>query len=176
MPITPDETDAFFARLLIVNLPNQFLGDKANPNLIEDLTTEKEMSALLGLVVRRLPRVLKDGISYTASHTIEENYLKYIRSSNPIRYFVETALRKDIDPKVYVIKTEVHEAYSQFCAKYKLRIESSYAFSRELKRQDFHDIQVRIGGKGQPKIWAWRNVRLIDWKKVKDDDQEVLEL
>ena len=40
----------------------------------------------------------------------------------------------------------------------------------------FHDIQVRIGGKDKPKTWAWRNVRLIDWKKVKDDDQEVLDL
>ena len=178
MPITPDETDAFFARLLIINFPNQFLGVKANPNLIDELTTDREISALLGLVgfVRRLPRVLKDGISYTASHTIEDNYLKYIRSSNPIRYFAETALREDIDPKVYVIKTEVHEAYSQFCTKYKLPIESSYAFSRELKKQGFRDIQVRIGGKDKPKIWAWRNVRLIDWKKVKDDDQEVLEL
>ena len=134
MPISPDETDAFFARLLIINFPNQFLGDKANPNLIEELTTEKEMSALLGLVVRRLPRVLKDGISYTASHTIEDNYLKYIRSSNPIRYFAETALREDIDPKVYVIKTDMYEAYSKFCDKIQTPIESSYAFSRELKK------------------------------------------
>ena len=132
------------------------------------------MSALLGLVVRRLPKVLKEGISYTASHAIED--VKYMRSSNPIRYFAETALREDIDSKVYVVKTEVHEAYSQFCAKYKLPIESSYAFSRELKKQGFRDIQVRIGGKDQPKIWAWRNVKLIDWKKVKDDDQAVLEL
>ena len=149
MPISPDETDAFFARLLIINFPNQFLGDKANPNLIDELTTDREMSALLGLVVRRLPKVLKEGISYTASHAIED--VKYMRSSNPIRYFAETALREDIDSKVYVVKTEVHEAYSQFCAKYKLPIESSYAFSRELKKQGFRDIQVRIGGKTNPK-------------------------
>ena len=176
MPISPDETDAFFARLLIINFPNQFLGDKANPNLIDELTTDREMSALLGLVVRRLSKVLKEGISYTASHAIEDNYVKYMRSSNPIRYFAETALREDIDSKVYVVKTEVHEAYSQFCAKYKLPIESSYAFSRELKKQGFRDIQVRIGGKDQPKIWAWRNVKLIDWKKVKDDIRRCPEL
>lgn len=34
MPKTPDDTDAFFVRLLIINFPNQFLGDKAIPDLI----------------------------------------------------------------------------------------------------------------------------------------------
>jgi hypothetical protein len=41
----------FFARLLIINFPNQFLGDKANPYLIEELTTPEEMSALLSLIL-----------------------------------------------------------------------------------------------------------------------------
>jgi P4 family phage/plasmid primase-like protien len=176
MPITPDETDAFFARLLIINFPNQFLGVKANPNLIEELTTEREMSALLGLVVRRLPRVLKEGILYTASHTIEDNYLRYIRSSNPIRYFVETALRVDNGANVYVTKTDMHAAYGKFCDKNKFGTESSYTFSRELKKHGFLDIQVRTGGKKEPKTWVWRNVKLINWEKPEDDDQEVLDL
>jgi phage/plasmid-associated DNA primase len=120
MPITPDETDAFFARLLIINFPHQFLGDKANPNLIAELTIENEMSALLSLVIRRLSRVLKNGISYTASHTIEDNYLRYIRSSDPIRYFAETALRIDNSPNVYVIKTDMYATYGKFCDKNKL--------------------------------------------------------
>ena len=113
MPISPDETDAFFARLLIINFPNQFLGDKAKPNLIEELTTEKEMSALLGLVVRRLPGVLKEGISYTASHTVEDNYLRYIRSSDPIRYFAERAIRADSGANVYVTKTDMSRRLCQ---------------------------------------------------------------
>jgi putative DNA primase/helicase len=176
MPITPDETDAFFARLLIINFPSQFLGDKANPNLIEELTTEKEMSALLGLVVRRLPRVLKDGISYTASHTIEDNYLRYIRSSNPIRYFSETALRVDNDVNAYVTKTDMYEAYDKFSDKNKLGTESSYTFSRELKKHGFFDVQIRKGGKKELKIWVWRNVKLIDWESPDNEDQEVLDL
>jgi len=176
LPITPDETDTYFARLLIINFPNQFLGDKANPNLIEELTTVSEMSALLSLVIRRLPRVLKDGISYTASHNIEENYLRYIRSSNPIRYFAETALRVDSGVDVYIAKTNMYEAYSKFCDKNKLGTESSYTFSRELKKHGFYDGQVRIGGKKQPKIWVWRNVKLTNWESPNDDDQEVLDL
>ena len=60
MPVTPDETDAFFARLIIINFPNQYLGDKANPYLLDELTTETEMSGLLSMLIRRLPTCLKD--------------------------------------------------------------------------------------------------------------------
>jgi putative DNA primase/helicase len=93
IPITPDESDAFFSRLLIINFPNQYLGDKANPYLIEELTTEEEMSALLSLVLKRLPRVLKNGISSKDS-TIEDNYVKYMQSSDPIRLFAEMSIKK----------------------------------------------------------------------------------
>jgi P4 family phage/plasmid primase-like protien len=84
IPITPDETDAFFARLVIINLPNQFLEDKADPHLIEKLTTEQELSGLLEVILKRLPRVLEKGI-YVSDNTIEQNYNKYIQSSNLIR-------------------------------------------------------------------------------------------
>ena len=128
------------------------------------------------MVIRRLPRVLKDGISYTASHTIEDNYLRYIRSSNPIRYFGETAIRVDSGVNAYVTKTDMYEAYCKFSGKNKLGTESNHSFSRELKKHGFYDVQVRIGGKKEPKIWVWRNVRLIDWESPDDEDQEVLDL
>lgn len=86
IPKTEDETDAFFSRLIIINFPNQFLGDKADPHLIDKLTTEEELSGLLKLILKRLPRVLKRGI-FTASSSIDENYSKYILSSNPVRAF-----------------------------------------------------------------------------------------
>ncbi|MGA7369817.1 MAG: hypothetical protein WBX01_11855 [Nitrososphaeraceae archaeon] len=46
------------------------------------------------MVLRRLPRVLKEGIS-TASSSIDENYEKYILSSNPVRAFFEAAIEYD---------------------------------------------------------------------------------
>ena len=59
IPMTEDETDAFFSRLIIINFPNQFLGNKDDPHLIRKLTTEEELSGLLRIILRRLPRVLK---------------------------------------------------------------------------------------------------------------------
>jgi putative DNA primase/helicase len=62
IPKTEDESDAFFSRLIIINFPNQFLGDKADPSLIDKLTTEEELSGLLKLILKRLPGVLTRGI------------------------------------------------------------------------------------------------------------------
>jgi putative DNA primase/helicase len=173
IPETPDETDAFFARPLIINFPNQFIGEKANPNLINELAIESEMSALLGLLVRRVPRILKDGISYEKAHSIEQNYNKYIRSSQPIRYFAETALRKDDEVNAHIALDEMYESYCNFCDHHKLTKESDYVFSRELKKQGYDNKTVKRSGIVTRK---WVHVKIIDWKNPKDDDQEMLDL
>ena len=96
IPMAEDETDAFFSRLIIINFPNQFLGNKADPIIIRKLTTDDELSGLLRITLRRLPRVLKEGISTTSS-SIDENYEKYILSSYPVRAFFEAVLEHDKD-------------------------------------------------------------------------------
>jgi phage/plasmid-associated DNA primase len=47
IPKTPDETDAFFARQIIINFPNQFFGDNIDYYIIDKLTTAEELSSLL---------------------------------------------------------------------------------------------------------------------------------
>ena len=130
------------------------------------------MSALLAMVIRRLPRVLKSGIS-TSHSGIEDNYLKYTESSDPIRLFTEIAIRRTTDGH-YETKANVYASYERFCANKGLGRESSDAFSRRLRKLDFEDPkQHRVSG---VKTYVWPNVRLIDWKKVEDEDQEVLDL
>lgn len=173
MPETPDETDAFFARPLIVNFPNQFIGENANPNLINELTTEQEMSALFGLLVRRVTKVLENGIFYT--DTIEQNYEKYMRSSNPIRSFAESAIRKDNSADANIKIDKMYDEYIEFCDYYKLSKETDFAFSRDLGKLGFKKKQVRVG-KGKANIkWMWISVKLIDWKNEGseyDEDEE----
>ena len=116
--------------LIIINFPNQFLGDKANPDLIDELTTESEMSALLTLLVRRLPRVLRTGI-FTPHSSIEDNYISYISSSNPIRIFVEKYIVGAIDNDE--TKYDVYASYEKFCSDNRLSRESRETFSRRPK-------------------------------------------
>ena len=173
IPQTPDETVAFFARLIIINFPNEFLGDKDNPDLLDELTIESEMSALLIMMVRRLPRVLKSGI-FTIDSSIEDNYVKYIESSDPVRLFAEKAIRRTADGHNET-KADVYASYERFCSDKNVGKESSEAFSRRLKKLGFDEPkQQRLKGDG--KTWVWPNIKLRDYTKPDDEDQEVLDL
>jgi putative DNA primase/helicase len=168
IPITPDESDAFYSRPLIVNFPNQYLGKNANPYLIDELTTHEEMSAFLSLILRRLPRVLKDGIS--TKSTIEDTYEKYMQSSDPVRLFIELAIITIEDESNYETKDSVYSAYSRFCTDKNLPKESSETFSRRLKDFGFNYKQKRVEGV-QTRVWI--KMKLKDYKDT-DEDQETL--
>jgi putative DNA primase/helicase len=164
IPKTPDETDAFFARQIIINFPNQFFGDNIDYYIIDKLTTPEELSGLLKVVLRRLPRVLKEGIKRTTADSIADNYQKYITSSDPVRAFYENMLY--LDAGVTIPKDQLYQAYQDFCKKNSLSPESEQSFSRTLtkepykfeykwlkgvddKEKKYHSIGVGIKG-GQP--------------------------
>jgi putative DNA primase/helicase len=169
IPITPDYSDAFFARLLIINFPNQFLGDKANPNLIDELTTPEEMSALLSLLLKRLPRVLQKGIS--SKSTIQDNYVKYMQSSDPIKLFIELAIeRTPVSENEEPTKDEIYAAYDKFCMDKKLPKESSQTFSRRLKDEGFVYEQKRKEGTNTR---VWLNIKLKDYKQAEEGQETI---
>lgn len=62
IPETEDQTDAFFRRLIIINLTTQFFGDKEDFDLIQKLTAEEELTILFHEVLARLPRILREGL------------------------------------------------------------------------------------------------------------------
>jgi hypothetical protein len=118
--------------------------------------------------LKRLPRVLYRGI-YILSSTIDENYDRYIQSSNPVRSFVEKAVRGDENGAIS--KQDMYDAYMRFCTDKKLGVESEQSFSRKLKKEHgLNDMRMSKGGR--PYIWT--GVRLIDWKKPEDEDQSTL--
>jgi putative DNA primase/helicase len=170
IPKTPDETDAFFARPIIINFPNQYLGKKADPHLMKKLTTKAELSGLLKIMLRRLPRVLETGISTiaaTGSEIIEQNYLKYMLSSNPERAFVEECIEVDANGKE--LKLDVHDAYVRFCNHYKLGVEQSQSFSRKLKGEfGWKDTQ------GTDKRYYWTGIKLKDFTAAEEGQDSLI--
>jgi putative DNA primase/helicase len=170
IPECNDKTDAFFRRLIIINFIQQFLGDKEDPNLIDKLTTEQELSGLLYELLTRLPRVLEKGIRRTTNKSMEETYDKYVRGSNPIQYFAEKAIAHGDDK---IPKDQLYASYSWFCREKKLPIESEQSFSRRLTRDfGFQHKQFRINGE---KVYCWENIKFIDWKVSENEAQETLE-
>jgi putative DNA primase/helicase len=98
IPVTPDETDAFFSRLIIINFPNQLLVDKADPSLVEKLTTNGQRAIwLIGGDTEKTSQSIKKGYLCTRGYYRAKKYDKYVQSSDPIRAFVEAELIKDAD-------------------------------------------------------------------------------
>jgi putative DNA primase/helicase len=168
VPKTSDESDAFFARLIIINFPKQFLGDDADPHLIDNLTTKQEISGFFNLVVSRVAKVLKDGIT-GSNKSLEDNYAKYIESSDPIRSFVETAIDRHANGNKES-KDIVYNAYVDFCISKKLNPESQSSFSIRLTNDGFHQERIM---QNRIRYYCWIGIKLKDWKQA-EEGQETL--
>ena len=171
IPESDDMTDAFFRRLIIINCTGQFLGDKEDINLIDKLTTSEELSGLFHLLVNRLPRVLENGIRKTTNDVLEKTVDKYTRGSNPVEYFVKTALV--LDSTARVKKLDMYDEFERFSHEKGLPVESEQSFSRKMtqvygfKTQQFRD-------KGE-RAYFYVGVRITDWKQMQKDEQTKLE-
>lgn len=165
IPRTPDESDAFFARLIIINFLKQYLGDKADPWLIKKLTTKEEMEGLFSIVVARLPLVLERGIQ-VSDNSLEASYMKYIESSDPIRAFVEKVVDHTNNPVDIASKEEIYNGFTKFCNEKKLNPESHDTVSRRLIKQ-YGFIDKKMQNDGVRKSY-WIGVKLKDYAKTEE--------
>jgi len=112
VPEAFDDSDAFFRRWLIVVFPNQFINDKADPYILQKLTTPEELSGLLNLVLPVLKKLLEKG-QFSVSKTTEEIREDYIRKSSPIAAFVMDCL--EVDSEAFIVKKDLFNAFAEYC-------------------------------------------------------------
>lgn len=124
--------------------------------MVEELTTEEELSGLLHILLKRLPRVLKYGISYSKSiETLEQYQLRM----NSVKYFADTYLEKMPESKVK--KEIVYKKFKEFCYQNKITPKSETKFSHDMTtRIGFEYRQLRDGGGGTYKPYYWINLRM----------------
>jgi P4 family phage/plasmid primase-like protien len=162
IPETEDYTDAFFRRILIINFTQQFFGEKDDPHLINKLCVDEELSGLLFELLSRLPRILREGIKKITIEGMAETYDKYIRSANPVKYFVEKGLEYPVSG-CKVTKLDLYDHYNKFCCDFGLAPESQQSFSRKLK-DDFH-LNVKRGRINGELAYCWMDVRIRNWQE-----------
>jgi putative DNA primase/helicase len=171
IPETEDNTDAFYRRILQINFTHQFFGEKEDPNLIDKITTQDELSILLHELLSRLPRILQHGFRRITDETIEQTYNKFTMSSNPVKYFYEKALAPEAGSKVP--KLEMYEYYLKFCRLHRLTPESDQSFSRTLTG-DFR-LKIRQYRMKGERMRCWVDIKLVDWQQVEQESMEEIE-
>jgi putative DNA primase/helicase len=109
VPTTTDTSEGYFRRMRIVNFPNVFEGEDDNKNLIDDITTRKEISGLFNVAVDAIRGVIVRG-EFTGNKTVDEKRREYITKSNNILMFIDDEC--DItDPDAMVEKDELYNQY-----------------------------------------------------------------
>jgi putative DNA primase/helicase len=170
IPQTDDTTDAFFRRLIIINFTTQFFGDKEDIHLLEKLTTKEELSGLFQVLVNRLPRVLENGIRKATNENLASTYEKYIKSSNPVKYFDEKVITKTDNEADKILKEQLYESYLWFCRVVGTASESSQSFSRKFGKGGL-GYQYKKGSEDGKKGWYWYGIKLAEWVLVKSMDK-----
>ena len=130
-PQTTEDTLAYVRRWKIFNCPNTFIGEKADPKLLEKLTTETELSGFLNWIIEGLKRLLANSkFSVTETEeTLRENILKL---SNPTKAFLEENIEKSNNSTDFIIETELYVEFVTFCDKENLPTVRKSQFTQAL--------------------------------------------
>jgi len=111
VPETPDQSDAFFRRAIIINFPKSFEG-KANPYLLQELCTEENLWHFFKTCVNAF-KLAKENNGWIVNETIEKKKDKYVVYSNSAVAFCGMAL--DHDPESNLASEIIYEQYVSYC-------------------------------------------------------------
>lgn len=113
VPETPDVTDGFFRRAVVINFPNSF-EKTANPNLLNEIATEENLWSFFKSCVNAF-KMARDNKSWIVDESTESKRDKYIIYSNSAVAFCGMAL--EYDPESYLSNEKIYEQYSLYCKK-----------------------------------------------------------
>lgn len=138
VPATPDDTEAFFDRWILVEFPYKFVENptgenekRKDPDMLEKITTEKAISSLFNRAVEGLKRLRRNG-SFSFDKSGTQVRKQYQRLSQPIKAFTDDCLTEDEDNVVE--KDEVYQAYREYCQNHELPVKVKSVFSRRLSK------------------------------------------
>ena len=165
MPNNPDNSDARHRREIPLSFPFQFEGAKDDPNLLNKLSTEEELSGIFNIIAHLLRnRIIKTQRIYINQKTIKERREKAELTYDPIKSFKDRVIAKDSVDSDYEIKDELYIAYRRFCKFYKLPVQQKETFGGILKKKPY---EWKDGKKMKDGIrkTMWKGVRLKErWK------------
>nr|MBI4156757.1 hypothetical protein [Candidatus Woesearchaeota archaeon] len=165
IPKSPDDSDAFFRRWIIINFPNQFIGN-ADKKLSQKLTTKDELSGFLNFALEGLKRLLKQG-DFSNSKSIIAVREEYIRQSDSVGAFVMDCIL--ISPEDHVQKKEIYTAYCDYCRSKNYPIVPENTFHKELQAKiRIEDYRPSIDGR-RPQCWKGIKVNVNPANDVKEN-------
>jgi putative DNA primase/helicase len=113
-PFAHSDNYAYYRRWILIKFPKTFEKEEIKERLIDDLTTEEEISGFINLMLEGLERLQKNRkFSYNAG--VEEVERIYLMHSDNVRIFEEECLRDCSGNEEPTEKKRVYSLYCEWC-------------------------------------------------------------
>lgn len=153
-PVLPERSTAVKRRLVPVHLPYRFTTDPADGHkdaqkegLIDELTTDDELSGLLNAALDGLDRLRDQGdVSLPESH--DERLEMYERFSDHIKAFRVDCLTNEGDSRI--LKDDIYNAYTNFCAESDREPVGKRTFWQQLRKTTLNVTEKRLAESVDP--------------------------
>ncbi len=150
IPPAHDKAYAYMRRWIIISFPHTFEGKKKDKQLINKLTTPKELSGLFNLMLEGLERVQWFG-EYSTSTTIAEISEQYALKSDPVKTFLD--MHVDIGDDS-IPKSVFYSIFAKWCASKHVEAPTHIQFAKRLKKMGFEESRPRDIYNNQISCWA----------------------
>jgi len=168
LPWVYDNNFAFYERWVMLDFPFTFLPKheieklsessiikEADPEIINKITTDDELSGLLNWSLEGLKRLLKEG-EFSSSSTAEEIKIIWQRNSNNVIAFVKDCFDEEFGSRI--TKQDFREKYTEYCKSLKLTPTGDKHIKITLETEfGVYDSQ-NIQNNGQ-QIWCWNGLK-----------------
>ncbi len=149
VPYSPDRGYAFYRRLILVPFLNQFVGNKADRDLIGKMTQPDELSGLLNRALKGLKRLF-DQEHFSEGEASRNALDAYKRSSDTVEAFAQDHCDFD-DLGAKVERTKLYAMYMSYCKGER---------RRPVSRQKFYD-RIKAGHPGVGRVMGDRGKRYL---------------
>ena len=129
LPRSPDRTNAYYRRWVIIPFENTFTGAQADKQLIDKLTTPEELSGLLNCALAGLRRLGQNRV-FTEPESVKRALEGYKIQNDPVSNFVDEACIIGVEKKAR--KAQLYEKYTDWCFGSGIKRLSSIKFNHRL--------------------------------------------
>jgi len=182
VPLTEDDSDAFYRRWVIVDFPNQFEGPRLDLNKLAKITHPSELAGLFNRCLKAIPGLLESKTFCRAGST-EETRLKYRKLSDSVFSFLEArcVVRNGvydlnghpIEEPGLVRKTQLYGAYVDWCKAQPVPAVRDQTFNKRLLQFAPSVSEIRIKEDGAS-LRAWRGIDFRDADDLPDKPSQTV--
>jgi phage/plasmid-associated DNA primase len=166
LPKTTDRTDSFYRRILLIEFPYQFTGDKEKKDLIKKIP-KKEFEGLAFKCASMLKGMNKKGFAFTNEKTLSEVQAEYEDLTNPIVTFLREFCLEDKSSSIP--KQEFKDKLTSWLDEKNMRKHSDQEIKKEMSTLGYSDYRPSSGDRQR----VWNDLKWKEQQGTNPDSDSV---